>query len=679
MARSPGRRAATRIESAADASSSIRRLTEPIRILAGNPRLTRLVLAFAGLTIAEWSYVTALTIYAFRTHGTIAVGLVGFRLFLAAISSFFCIPLVERHPGGRLLTTVAATRTLLVGASCLVAATHGAFAILLLLVAVDAIVAAPYRPAQAALLPTQSRSPQELAATTAAISTVKTLSQALGGVVGGLLLIVTTPQVVFGGASIVFGGAALATMRFLDTAAPITGSRSRRRGVIRDSMAVVRDHHVAVILVVSGLRTFVRGMWLASAVIASLRLLHAGSAGVGLLMLASGVGGLVSVPVSARLIGRTRIGNPAAIALVACGIPLGLIASFPILGIALVLVTTWGVGMAVADVATSSLIYRVLETPMLPRATAAIESSKLACEGLGALLAPVIVTAIGVRWALVVAASPLPLVVALGWNMLHRVDADADERARVLGLLHVVDCFAMLDVAELENLASRVVRRTTSDGEDIVSQGESGDEFFVVEVGSVEVWIDGFIVGLIGAGGGFGEKALLRNVPRTATVKSRGEATLLALSREAFLSAMTGTEELDAPAEAVTMRRHTGQWSRRDRAEALARVSLFSHLDSNALLSLADRSEIASWSSGERFITQGEHGDHFYVILSGRACVVKDGAPVAELRSGDQVGEVALLYDVPRTADVVALEALQTLSLRVEDFDVAVRAAVLRG
>jgi len=88
--------------------------------------------------------------------------------------------------------------------------------------------------------------------------------------------------------------------------------------------------------------------------------------------------------------------------------------------VAVVLVAAWGVRMAVADVATSSLLFRLLAAPLLPRVTGAIESAKLALEGLGAFLAPVLVTTIGVRGTLIAAALPLPIVVVSGWKMLRR-------------------------------------------------------------------------------------------------------------------------------------------------------------------------------------------------------------------------------------------------------------------
>ena len=195
-------------------------LLDPLRVLIANRSLAWLLIAFGAMTIAEWGYVTSLAIDAFRLRGGIAVGLVvAFGSFFAAASSFCCIPFVERHPGGRIavLTAIAGIRASrdIVGSSCLLAS-RGSFLIpLLLLVALDAVVSALYRPAQSALLPTLARTPKELAASSAGLSTVKTLSQAIGGIAGGFLMEVTTPAVIFGAAAIIFLGAGAATTRRL--------------------------------------------------------------------------------------------------------------------------------------------------------------------------------------------------------------------------------------------------------------------------------------------------------------------------------------------------------------------------------------------------------------------------------------------------------------------------------
>ncbi len=657
------------------------RLVEPFRILLDNRSATWLVGAFAAMTLAEWGYVTALAVDAFRLHGSVAVGLVGFRLFIASLGSVFNIPYLERHPSGRVLTTIGGARAVIIAASAVLAGTGSSFVALLVLVAADAVISAPYRPAQSALLPVLSRTPRELAAAAAGVSTAKTLSQALGAIAGGFLLVIVSPAAVFGGAAALMVVASLATRQFAGTPIRVSeaGSSGGVRGLVRDTLGVVRYPYVGGLLVVSGLRTFVRGMWIAIAVIASLRLLHAGSAGVGLLMLAAGIGALAAVPISAALIGRRQIGNPMILAFVACGIPLVIIAGVPVLYVALFFVAAWGVGMAVADVATFSLLHRLLDTPLLPRVTGAIESAKLALEGLGALVGPILASMLGIRWALIIAGLPLPAVVLVGRKLLHRLDDTASERTRILALLHGVPFLETLDMAALESLAGRVAQMSVPAESDIVRQGEDGDRFYVVKSGIADVIVDGFCVGSVAGGGYFGERALLRNVPRMATVRSREPMDLLVLPQVDFVTALTGqVGSGTAPAAAHTDLATSGL-SRRQRVEVLSRVSLLSHLDLSSLRQLADQSEVEHWPEGAAIIRRGEQGDRFFVMLDGRAHVSAGDGATSELHAGDQFGEIALLHDVPRRADVVAASRAVTLSLPRDAFVSAVRSQVISG
>jgi len=661
--------------------SAVSGLAQPLQILVGNSSLLWLVVAFGALTIAEWGYVTALAVDAFRRDGAIAVGFVGFRLFFAAIGTVATLPYVERHPGARTLTAIAGTRAALVALSAALAASGAPIAVLLVLVGLDAVVSGPYRPAQSTMLPVLARTPRELAASAAGISTVKTLAQAIGAMSGGLLLSVTTPTAVFSGASALLVAAAVITLRFthVQVPAPIAAQPSRLGERTRATLEALREPHVGVLLTVSGLRTFVRGIWIAIAVIASLRLLHAGSAGVGLLMLAAGVGALLAVPLSGGLIQRTRLGIPAAVAFIGCGAPLAIVAAVPRLDVALALVTAWGIGMAVADVATLSLLYRVLDIPLLPRVTTLIESSKLALEGLGGLLTPGLVTWFGIRGALLTAALPLPLVVLVGWRMLRNLDSSAGERTHVLTLLHDVPCLRPLDMAALGFLATAVHTVRVPPGTEVVRQGDRGTDFYVIREGSAEVLVDGYPVGRVVQPGSFGERALLRDVPRTATVRSTEPMELLMLSREDFLTSMTGQAIAGvSPLEGASLSEPT-TWGARERAEVLGRLNLFSHLDGATLRELGTKAMVEHWDAGATIIRQGDVGDRFFVLVRGRAAVSVDGRPVGEVQQGDQLGEIALLHDVPRTATVVASTPVTALALRSTDFADAVRSQVLLG
>jgi CRP-like cAMP-binding protein len=645
--------------------------------LAGNPPLTQLVVAFAFVSTAEWAYVTALSVHALRRDGTIAVGFVGLRFFVGAISSLIGTPSWLRRRGRNALAWISTARAVGLVASAALVAAGAPLALLLLLLGVDSAASGQYRPAQSRIVRFLARSPQELVASATGTSTVKTLSQALGGVAGGTLLAVTTPAVVFAGAAGLFVIAALLNFRVKtaglvpeDDAHPAKAGRmlTRFAGTVADAVQVTRRSHLGGILVLSGLRTFVRGMWLAVAVIASIRLLHAGSTGVGLLMLAAGVGSLIAAPLSSLLLRRARVGTPAVVALVACGLPLAVVAGVPVFNLAMAVVVAWGAGMALADITTTSIVYRLVETPLAPRVTGIIESTKLALEGLGGFLAPVLVLLIGIRGALWVAAVPLPLVAVTGWKMLHRMDATAGERAQLLELVHRVHWLHSLDVPSLENLVGRLAPVfVPTAGTDVVRQGDEGNLFYIVVSGSADVLVNGYVVGAMSRGDSFGERALLRDVPRMATVRSLSPMRLLELSRENFLAAVALADLDDAPRTLGSSVPDGRQWTKARLVDALSRVSLLSHVGTKELGQLADRGAREEWPAGAFIIRRGDLGNCFFLLLQGQATVVADGSQ-AELRPGDSFGEIAALHGVPRQADVLATTPALTLSLHRDDF-----------
>jgi CRP-like cAMP-binding protein len=149
------------------------------------------------------------------------------------------------------------------------------------------------------------------------------------------------------------------------------------------------------------------------------------------------------------------------------------------------------------------------------------------------------VSLLGLDGALIAFAC-LPVLGLSGVALLRSLDARAqvDERPRTL--LRGIPMFGLLPLPTLDALASALRPVEVGDGEAVFRQGDVGDRYFVIDDGAVEVLIDGEPVRTMEAGQGFGEIALLRDVPRTATVVARGPVRLLALEREAFLPAVTG-------------------------------------------------------------------------------------------------------------------------------------------
>jgi hypothetical protein len=213
-----------------------------------------------------------------------------------------------------------------------------------------------------------------------------------------------------------------------------------------------------------------------------------------------------------------------------------------------------GVADALVDVCVVTLIQRVAPEGVLGRVFGVLESTLLGMIGAGCLLAPVVIDVLGTRSALVSFGALLPLSVALCWQALARVERPASAPDR-LALLRAQSIFAPLPLQALEALSTRLRPHAAADGEVVIREGEAGDRFYLIEDGTVDVSIDGEQVRTEGPGEVFGEIALVRDIPRTATVRARGPVRLLSLERDVFLSAVTGHPASAAAADAVVAAR----------------------------------------------------------------------------------------------------------------------------
>lgn len=106
--------------------------------------------------------------------------------------------------------------------------------------------------------------------------------------------------------------------------------------------------------------------------------------------------------------------------------------------------------------------------------------------------------------------------------------------------------------------------------------------------------------------------------------------------------------------------------------ELLRRVPLFSGVEPAKLKLLAFTSDVVTYQAGQVLFRKGDVGDAAYVIIRGDAevSVTTDSGeiPVAKLKDGDFLGEIAILCDTPRTATVTARGDLKTLRIRKEPF-----------
>ena len=304
-----------------------------------------------------------------------------------------------------------------------------------------------------------------------------------------------------------------------------------------------------------GAQTLVAGALNVLIVVAALELLDLGKAGIGYLNSAVGVGGLVGGFGALALLGRTKLASDFGVGLVLLGLPIALIGVFPDTAVALVLLGVVGVGTTIVDVAGVTLLQRAVPDDVLTRVMGVVQSVFVGTLGIGAVIAPLLTSAIHVRGALIATGAALPVLTVLAWTRLRALDAQTAAPARGLELLRGIALFRPLPPATIEQLAANLIPVHAAAGTEIVRQGAIGDRFYIVARGELDVTVDGRPGEPLLAGDHFGEIALLHDVPRTATVRARTDVELLALDRDEFIGAVTGHPESAEAAHAVVAAR----------------------------------------------------------------------------------------------------------------------------
>jgi MFS family permease len=518
-----------------------------------NPALRRLQFAWAGSIIGSWAYAIALVVYAYRHGGASAVGLVGLIRWLpAALAAPFAAILGDRYPRVPVMLGSDLIRSAGLAGMAACVLTHGPVELVYALAAAVAVTTTAFQPAQAALLPSLARTPEELTAANVSSSTIESLGFCVGPALGGVLLAVSTVWVVFAVTAGTFLLSALQLTGLLKSSEP---PLHREPTHLLDEAAagfraIARDRRLRLVVGLFSAQTLVNGAFTVLIAVSALELLKLGPSGVGWLNAAVGVGGIIGGLVSLTLVGHRRLATTFGIAVAGTGGPLLLVGAFPNIGIALAVFGLIGLAIIVEDVSGFTLLQRNTPSEVLSRVFGVLHSLFYGTVAVGAILAPVLIDAVGVRWALVIVGSLLPAISLLTRASLAELDA-APSHDRELELLGSIPIFAPLSPPVLEQLASRLVLVHVKAGEEIVRQGEPGDRFYIVGEGEVEIVLDEGPPRRERAGSYFGEIALLRDVPRTATVRAATDAQLYALDREEFLGAVTGHAGSAQAAEAV--------------------------------------------------------------------------------------------------------------------------------
>jgi len=545
-----------------------------MRSVLGSPSLRRVMLAFLLFKAVESATWISVLVYAYDATGPASVGIVGLaQLAPSAVFAATAAAVADRHPRDRVLLAGYALQAVAMGATA-AGMLLGAPPILVYVVAAAACcVITITRPAQGALLPSLSRTPAELTAANGLAGSVEGLGMLVGPLTAAAVLLVASPGSVFAAATVACLVACLLVARLPRPAsavaaadrateaprepaptAPAAASRepdietleteTGRRRLVRGLKAIGAHPDLGLVVGLLGARMLVIGALDVLYVLLAQEVLGTGDAGAGTLNGAIGLGIIVGGAATFALAGRRRLAPVLAAGAVAVGGGMVVLSGTSSVPGAIALLVVAGAGLAIVDVAGRTLLQRVAMDRVLARVLGALEGIGMGAMAAGAFLVPVVAGVWSVPAAVVCTGLLLPVMLGVAWIRLRSIDTRAIVPERELALLRGNAILSLLPVPQLESVARQCRWHTAETGETIIREGEHGDRYYVLASGSVRISAGGRHLRDLGMpGDGFGEIALLHDVPRTATVVATAPVAVLALDRAHFLEAVTGHEQ----------------------------------------------------------------------------------------------------------------------------------------
>jgi len=507
-------------------------------VLAGVLRsrdLRRVLLAFVCFNAAEWGVWIAMLVYAYAHGGATTAGIVAVaQLVPAALFAPVAGSLADRYPATRVLAAGYAAQAAAMGATAAVLLVHGPPLGAYALAALAATAVTVTRPAQAGLLPALARSPEELTAANVAAGWIESFSVLAAPALAGLVLGLGGAGAVF---AVMAGVALLGGLLVAPVAGPPAGGAgSDAQAAARAAIAEPGPRALVWLLTVESLAI---GALDVLYVVLAVGVLHDGGSEAGYLNAAFGAGGVAGIAATAALVGRRRLAPALLSGLVLWAAALAVLAAAPSFAAAFALLALAGVGRTVLDVAGRTLLQRIARPDSLARVFGLLEGASMAGLAIGSIAASGFVALAGGRGAFVCLAVVLPVAAVL---VLRRVLATDSAVLPVVEIarLRASRIFSALGAPTVEGLARALVPVQFAAGTAVVREREPGDRFYLVADGELDVSVGGERVTTLGRGDCFGEIALLRDVPRTATVTARTDVLLDALDKETFVAAVTG-------------------------------------------------------------------------------------------------------------------------------------------
>jgi MFS family permease len=538
----------------------IRVVTAVLRAAFRNSILRRVAFAYLLFRAAESGIWIALLVYAYR-HGGVTSGMLMMlvQIVPSVVFSPFLGAMADYVPPSRMLKMSYAAQTVAVAGLTAAVELRASVVVVFFLGAVSGLVMTTARPSHAALLPAIVRTPEELTAANVMGGWADGAANLVGPGLAAVFFAVQGAPLALG----VMGALTLVSLAALlgvgGPAAAVTfhtdADRTRVSSVgarFRSNVGqIVRTPQLEDLLILHTFYYVVVGALDLLCVVLALNYLHLGSGGPGLLNAAAGGGGLVAGAIIIFVVGRKRLVGTLTISIAVTLAALGLVGAGRSEGLVIVLFVVVGMGGGVFDTAGQTLMQRSAPPDSIAGTFAIREALANLGLALGAVLVRVAIALGGLKISLVApAVVGLVLAAALG-RRLRSIDKAAVVPQVEIQLLRSLALFAALPMPTIEGLAHRLEPVLVPQGSKIIVEGERGDCYYCVADGELSVTRDGHLVQRVKRGDGFGELALLRDVPRQATVTADTDSVLYRLEKIDFLQMISSSPQASRLAESV--------------------------------------------------------------------------------------------------------------------------------
>ena len=529
----------------------LHKLMQPYAVLRGNRAFDLIFAGQSASLLADWLYIVSLIVIAYNvTKSATFVALLTFvRLSPYALFLPLTGSLADR--GNR--------RLLLIGANL------GRSACVLGLLFVDSkstiwlafplvflitTLASIFRPSLQSAVPAVV-SPDDLVQANSLLSQVESVSFVLGPGLGGVFILAGRPQAAFVVTGLAYLMSALLFV-FIRIPPRVADVRPTEGAWLSQTLAgfrfLFRENQgvLAAFMITIAAAGLLSGAFWTLILVLAVQTFHLGGQGTGYLNAANGIGGLIGGLAVGLLIMKLRLNQLFIIGSAVNFLVVILVGISPFGAGAFLALIIFGISDVISQVSGITVIQTATPSELLGRVFGAYESTLVGSMLLGTLAAGPLISLWGPRGATVTLAIVAFGVLAIATPRLRRMED-------VLGVrifLREVPVLTTLSLQVLDDLASRLQVESYAPGVDIVRQGDAGDRLYIMKSGHVDVSYESdgrprVHLARLSKMEYFGEIALLRDVQRTATVRSVDTVETYSLQRSDFQEILKRSRELE--------------------------------------------------------------------------------------------------------------------------------------